>query len=90
MLVFIISVIIGAGQILLTEQLIYAFGKRDFKKILLFFGSKFLLYGISIGVLVIKFVWHIGMAFCGFVVGVPIAVVVLFVYKTIYKKRTFK
>ena len=86
MLAFIIAAAFGVGQVFLTEQLIYAFNKRDSKKILLFFTAKFLAYGIGIGVVVLKFVWHLSMALCGFAVGVPIAAIVLFIYKTIYKK----
>ncbi len=86
MLAFIIALLFGAGQVLLTEQLIYAFNKRNSKKILLFFGAKLLAYAIGIGVVVLKFVWHISLVLCGFIVGVPIAAIVLFVFKTVYKK----
>lgn len=86
MLAFIIAMLFGGCQVLLTEQLIYAFNKRDSKKILLFFGAKFLLYAIGIGIVVLNFVWHISLILCGFAVGVPITAIVLFVYKTIYKK----
>lgn len=86
MLVFIIAMLLGVGQVLITEQLNYAFNQRNSKKILIFLLSKFLLYAIGIGLLIIKFVWHLGLAFCGFAVGVPITAIALFVYKTIYKK----
>lgn len=86
MLAFIIALLFGAGQVLLTEQLIYAFNKRNSKNILLFFGAKLLAYAIGIGVVVLKFVWHISLVLCGFIVGVPIAAIVLFVFKTVYKK----
>ncbi len=86
MLAFIIALIFAVGQVLLTEQLIYAFNKRNSKKILLFFSAKFLLYGVGIGVVVLKFVWHISLILCGFATGVPITAIGLFVYKTIYKK----
>lgn len=86
MLAFIIALLFGGCQVLLTEQLIYAFNKRDSKKILLFFAAKFLAYGIGIGVVVLKFVWHLSMALCGFAVGVPITAIALFVYKMFYKK----
>lgn len=86
MLVFIISLLFGAGQVLLTEQLICVFNKREYKKALIFFGAKFVLYIIAIALVVLKFVWHIGMAFSGFAVGVPITAIGLFAYKLIYKK----
>ena len=86
MLAFIIALLFGAGQVYLTSKLIDAFNKRNSKKILLFFFAKFLSYAIGIGVVVLKFVWHISLIFCGFAVGVPITAIVLFVYKTIYKK----
>ena len=86
MLAFIIAMFFGGCQVLLTEQLIYAFNKRDSKKILLFFGAKFLLYAIGIGIVVLKFVWHISLLLCGFAIGVPITAIGLFVYNTIYKK----
>ncbi len=86
MLAFLIALLFGCGQVFLTEQLIYAFNKREGKKILLFFGAKFLTYAIGIGLVVLKFVWHIGLVLCGFAVGVPITAIGLFVYKTIYKK----
>lgn len=86
MLAFTIALLFGGCQVLLTEQLIYAFNERDSKKILLFFGAKFLAYSIGIGIVVLKFVWHISLILCGFVVGVPITAIGLFVYKTIYRK----
>lgn len=85
-MIFILALLFGAGQVLLTEQLIYAFNKRETKRIWLFFGAKFLSYAIGIGIVVLKLVWHIGIIICGFAVGVPIAAIGLFVYKTIYKK----
>ena len=85
MLAFIIALLFGAGQVYLTSKLIDAFNRINSKKILLFFFAKFLSYAIGIGVVVLKFVWHIGLAFCGFAVGVPITAIALFVYKTIYK-----
>ncbi len=86
MLAFIIALLFGAGQVYLTSQLIDAFNKRNSKKILLFFSAKFLSYAIGIGVVVLKFVWHISLILYGFAVGVPITAIALFVYKTIYKK----
>lgn len=86
MLAFVIALLFGAGQVLLTEQLIYAFNKREGKKIWLFFGAKFLSYGIGIGIVVLKHLLNISFYICGFVVGVPITAIGLFVYKTIYKK----
>lgn len=86
MFAFIIALFFGAGQIFLTEQLIKHFNTRDNKKILLFFGGKFILYAIAIGIVVLKFVWHIGMFLCGIAVSVPLTAIALFVYKTIYKK----
>ncbi len=83
---FIIALLFGVGQVLLTEQLVKAVNCRDSKKILIFFGAKFLAYAIGIGLVVLKFVWHISLILCGFAVGVPITAIALFVYKTIYKK----
>ncbi len=83
---FILALIFGAGQVCLTEQLIKAFATRSSKKILLFFGSKFVLYALGIALVIFKYVWNIGMAISGFAVGVPITAIVLFVYKTIYKR----
>lgn len=86
MLAFILALIFGSCQVLLTEQLIYAVNKRDGKRVLRFLGAKFLSYGIGIAVVVLNFVWHISLLLCGFAVGVPITAIGLFVYKTIYKK----
>lgn len=86
MLVFLAAMLFGFGQVFLTEQLIYAFDKRNGKKIFLLLGAKFAAYAIVIGLLVTKFVWHISLFFCGFAAAVPIAAIALFVYKTIYKK----
>lgn len=83
---FIISMLFGAGQICLTEQLISAVNKRDGKKMLLFFASKFLAYAIGVGFVVLKDILNINYFIYGFVVGVPLAAIALFVYKTIYKK----
>ncbi len=86
MLAFIVALLFGAGQVYLTAQLIDAFNKRNSKKILLFFGAKLLAYAIGIGVVVLKFVWHISLVLCGFIAGVPVMALGLFTYKTIYKK----
>ncbi len=83
---FIISALFGAVQVLFTSVLVKAFDTRESKKILLFFIVKFLLYGVGIGLLIIKFVWHIGLVICGFAVGVPITAIILFIYRTMYKK----
>jgi len=83
---FIVSLLFGAGQICLTEQLICSFNKRDGKKTLLFFAAKFLAYAIGIGFVILKDILNINYFVYGFVVGVPIAAIALFVYKTIYKK----
>lgn len=83
---FLLALIFGAGQVCLTEQLIKAFGTRNGKRILLFFGIKFALYALGIALVIFKYVWNIGMAVSGFAVGVPITAIALFVYKTIYKK----
>ncbi len=83
---FIIALLFGVGQVFLSDQLIIAVNERCGKKIILFFLVKFLLYGLGIGLLVLKFIWQFGMALSGFVVGVPITAIGLFVYKTMYKK----
>ena len=86
MLAFIISALVGAAQVLLTEQLVKAFNVRNGKKIALFFAAKLLLYAIGIGLLVIKFIWNLTYVLCGFIAAVPITAIVLFVCRTIYKK----
>lgn len=86
MLAFLIALLFGGCQVYLTSLLIDAFNKRQAKKILLFFGAKFLAYAVGIGLVVLKFVWHISLLLCGFAVGVPITAIGLFIYKTIYKK----
>lgn len=86
MFAFVISLIFGAAQVLLTEQLVYAFNDKNSKKTLMFLGIKFLAYLIAIGLVMLEFVWYISMIVCGFAVGVPVAAVGLFVYNTIYKK----
>ena len=86
MLAFIIAMLFAAGQVFLTEQLIVGFNQRENQKIILFIAVKMLLYGIGVGIVVLKFVWHLGPVLCGFIAGVPITAIVLFVYKTIYKK----
>ncbi|MBR5472892.1 MAG: hypothetical protein IKU82_02765 [Clostridia bacterium] len=83
---FIVALLFGAGQICLTEQLIYAFNKRDGKKTLLFFAAKFLAYAIGVGFVILKDILNINYFVYGFVVGIPLAAIALFVYKTIYKK----
>ncbi len=83
---FITALAFGVGQVFLTEQLIMAVNKKCGKKILLFFFAKFLLYGIGVGLLVLKYTWQFGLALSGFAVAVPITAIGLFVYKTIYKK----
>lgn len=86
MLIFIIFMLLGAGQVLLTEQLAYAVRVRDGKRTFMFFGIKFLLYAVSIGIIISFFVWDLSLVMCGFIVGVPVSAIGLFVYKTIYKR----
>lgn len=85
MLAFVLSFLFGVGQVCLTERLISAFNKKDAKKSLVFFAVKILAYAIGIGVIVLNFVWHIGLVLCGFAAGVPIAAIGLFVCETLYK-----
>ena len=55
------------------------------KKSFIFFAVKILAYAIGFGVIVLNFVWHIGLVLCGFAAGVPIAAIGLFVCETLYK-----
>lgn len=84
---FVLALIFGVCQVLLTERLIMAVGSKNGKKILLFSGAKFLLYALGVGLLVLKYIWYFGMAISGFLAAVPITAIVLFVYKTMYKKQ---
>ena len=87
MLVFLVALIFGVCQVLLTEQLLKAFNVRCGKGILLFFFAKFMLYAVAIGFLVLEFVWYIGMALAGFSAGVPIAAIAIYFYRCIGKKK---
>lgn len=78
---FFLSFVFGAAQACLTERLVKAFEIRNNKNILLFFAIKFILYAIGIGFVIFKYVWHLGVVFCGFVVGVPIAAIAIFCIK---------
>lgn len=86
MVAFIIALLFAAGQIFLTEKLIHYVNIRDKGNTFKFFAIKFLLYGVAVGLTVLKFVWHLGMLICGFVVGASVSAILLFVYRTIYKK----
>lgn len=86
MLAFIIALLFGIGQILLTEKLIKYVNCYEKKSIFKFFAIKFALYGIGIGIVVLKFVWYLGAIICGFVVGCSVSAILLFIYRTIYKK----
>lgn len=83
---FIIAMLFGSGQILLTEQLFYAVNKHHRQKIFIFTVSKFLLYGIAVAFSINKAFWHLELLLSGFAVGVPIAAIVLYVYRIIIKK----
>ena len=84
---FIVALIFGAIQVLLSWQLMVSTDKKMSKKTFLFIAIKFLVYGIGIGTLVLNHVWELGSAIAGFAVGAPIAAITLFVYNTIFKKR---
>lgn len=86
MIIFIISMLFGAGQVWLTAQLAEAVKVRDARRGFMFFGIKFLAYALSIGLIVTNFVWQLSLVMCGFAVGVPVSSIALFVYKTIYKR----
>ncbi|MBQ6885280.1 MAG: hypothetical protein IJN56_06045 [Clostridia bacterium] len=83
---FVLALLFGVGQVLLTWQLVIATEKRFGKRIFLFSAIKFLLYGVGIGLLIFKHIWDFNAVMCGFVVGVPITAIGLFVYKTFFKK----
>ena len=87
MSLFVVSLIFAICQVLLTEQLIKYFEKKDRKNALIFFGAKFSTYGIAIALVVFKHIWDFSSILCGFIAGVPIAIIALFAYKTIYKKK---
>ena len=82
---FFIALLFGAGQVILTKKFIDAFSGREGIKILLFFSAKFILYALGIGIVVLKYIWHIGMASSGFAVGAPIMAIGWFVYSVIRK-----
>ena len=85
MLAFVVALLFGAGQVYLTERLAKAFSTRNGKNILLFFAAKFLLYALGVGLVVLKFVWFIGMAFAGLIVGASLATVALVLYRSTHK-----
>lgn len=84
---FVIAFIFAACQVLMTEQLIKNYENKDKKKTAVFFGAKFLTYGIGVGLVIFKYVWDFLSIFCGFIAGVPIAIIGLFLYKKIYRKK---
>lgn len=84
---FVIAFIFAVGQVLLTEQLIRNYENKDKKNSAIFFGAKFLAYGIGVGLVIFKYIWDLSSIFCGFIAGVPIAIIGLFLYKKIYKKK---
>lgn len=86
MIKFLFALFFGAGQIFLTERLIYTFNKKEGKKALLVFAAKFIAYAIGISLVLTKDILNINLFLCGFLVGVPVTAIALFVYNTIYKK----
>lgn len=84
---FVVAFIFAIGQILLTEQLIKSFEQQDKKKTAIFFGVKFGTYGIGAALVIFKYIFDLSSIFCGFLAGVPIAIIALFAYKAIYKKK---
>ncbi len=86
MLAFLIALLFAVGQILLTEQLIYAVKNQDKQRLFAFLAAKFVLYGIGIGLTVVKGFWHLDMLFCGFVSGAPLMALGLYIYRAILKK----
>ncbi len=83
---FILALLFGVGQVILTAQLIYFFNKKENKKLLMFLGLKFVLYMIGIALVIFAFIWNIGMAIGGFLAGVSITAIAIYIYKTMYKK----
>lgn len=84
MIIFLISAVFGGIQVLLTERLMIAFNERHSKNIFKFFGIKFLLYAVGVGLVMLRFVWHISLCICGFAVGVPITALALYFIRTLY------
>ncbi len=86
MLMFVIAFVFGCTQTLLTAYLLNFFNKRDGKRIFLFFSLKFLLYAVGIALAIFKYIWHFDVFLCGFIVGVPIAAIGMFLLKTLSRR----
>lgn len=83
---FIIAFLFGCCQTWLTAHLLKAFNKRLGKRIFAIFSLKIFAYAVGIALAIFKYIWHFDILLCGFIVGVPIAAISLFILKTAFKK----
>ena len=86
MFVFILSAFIGVAQVLATDCIINL--KREEKnkianKILL---AKIAVYVVLIATVALKHMWQIPNMLLGFLATAPATILVLYIYRTIYKK----
>ena len=84
---FVIAFLFAIGQVMLTEQMIKSYENKEKIKTGVFFGAKFTAYGIGIALVIFKYIWDFLSVFCGFIAGAPIAIIGLFLYKKIYRKK---
>lgn len=87
MTAFIVAVFFGILQTFLLNGLVGAVTSGNQKKMLLFLLVKFVTYGVAIALMMFKFFDYYLYCFCGFAAGMPLSAVLLFIYKTFFKKQ---
>ncbi len=93
MIYFLLAALFGGCQAFLTKKLIQAVKGYDQKRMLLFFAVKFFTYAVGIFIVMSKFLWNIGLFFCGYAVGLPITAMAMYIYHIFedeFKKITWQ
>ncbi len=84
---FFLALLFGMLQVILTDQLICAVNKHKIIKTLFFTALKLGLYAVYCFRAIRQNFWEFDMIAYGFIVGVPIMAIVLYITKYLYREQ---
>lgn len=87
MLAFIISALFAAGEVFLLRALLGAMSQGNKRRAKGLFFVGFLGYGIAIALLMFPYIHLFTYCLCGFLTGLPLTAIVLFIYKIFFAKE---
>ena len=89
MIGILISAVFGFAEAFLLKKTLNSFTAGNYTAAVGFMTAKLLLYGAALPILVFLFSSHITECAIGYTVGLPVAVAVIFIYKTIKTKKPY-